>query len=115
MQPISQNSVRPVLSESRSQPISAPIIGTSHADVAQKSPIRLSESEVNKAISTANTALKLIASNLEFSRDESTGKSLVRIIDTGTKEVIRQFPTTEMLSISKAIDNFKGLLIHQKA
>jgi len=115
MQAIGQNLVRPILTESQSPPVSAPIIGSSHADVAQKDPVKLSESEVNQAIVTANAALKSIASNLEFSRDENTGKSLVRIIDTGTKEVIRQFPTAEMLSISKAIDNFKGLLIHQKA
>lgn len=73
------------------------------------------ESELKQAIKAANAALKEISSDLEFAHDESTGKTLVRVYDTNTKEVIRQFPTEEMLAIAHAIDNFRGLLIQQKA
>lgn len=73
------------------------------------------DSELKKAIEISNAALKQIASSLEFTQDASTGKELIRIYDRETKELIRQFPTEEMVAISKAIDNFKGLLIHQKA
>ena len=73
------------------------------------------DSELKKAIEVSNSALKQIASSLEFSQDKSTGKALIRVYDRGTHELIRQFPTEEMVSIAKAIDNFKGLLISQKA
>ena len=73
------------------------------------------DSELKKAIEVSNSALKQIASSLEFTQDNSTGKALVRVYDRETKELIRQFPTEEMVAIAEAIDNFKGLLIHQKA
>ena len=73
------------------------------------------ESELKLAIKVANAALKEISSDLEFAHDDTTGKTLVRVFDTNTKEMIRQFPTEEMLAIAKAIDGFQGLLIQQKA
>ena len=116
MQSVGQNLVRPILPEGQSHPVSIPVMGSSHSDVAQKAPpASPSDLELRQAIKAANTALKSIASNLEFSRDESTGKYLIRITDTSNNEVIRQFPTVEMISIAKEIDNFKGMLIHQKA
>jgi flagellar protein FlaG len=83
--------------------------------VSEKTPRTPDAKIIDEAISAANTALKSISSSLEFSKDSSTGKDLVRIIDTNSNEVIRQFPTEEMLAIARAIDNFKGLLIDQKA
>jgi len=40
---------------------------------------------------------------------------VVRIIDRATKEVIRQMPSEEMLSIAKALDSIKGLFVTQTA
>jgi flagellar protein FlaG len=39
----------------------------------------------------------------------------VRIVDSQTKEVIRQIPSEEMLAISKYMDQMSGKLIQQKA
>lgn len=83
--------------------------------VSEKTPEIPNAKILGQAIVTANTALKSISSSLEFSKDTSTGKDLVRVIDTKSNEVIRQFPTEEMLSIARAINNFQGLLIDQKA
>ena len=73
------------------------------------------DSDLKQAIDVSNSALKQIASSLEFAQDKSTGKTLIRVYDRTTNELIRQFPTEEMIAIAKAVDNFKGLLIHQKA
>lgn len=61
---------------------------------------------------------KLLQSNkkLEFSIDESTKQRVVRLVDMDTGDLIRQFPSEEMLSISQAIDKIQqGLLLKQKA
>jgi flagellar protein FlaG len=87
----------------------------SSAMVSQAKVAPPTDSELNKMIDTANKALGQIASSLEFSKDKSTGVPLIRVYDRDTKELIRQFPTDEMLSVSKAIDHFKGILIQQKA
>ena len=74
-----------------------------------------SPEQVRQAITAANGALKAISSSLEFTQDPSTGKTVVRIIDAGTKQVIRQFPSEEMLVIARAIDRMQGLLLKEKA
>lgn len=56
------------------------------------------------------------APELRFSVDESTGKSIVRITDPVTREVIQQIPSEQLLAIGKALDRFQqGLLLNRKA
>ena len=86
-----------------------------HSGAHPTEPVKPSDTQINEAIKTANSALKSISSSLEFSKDKLSGKDVIRVIDTSSKEVIRQFPTEEMLSVSRMIDQFKGVLIHQKA
>jgi len=59
--------------------------------------------------------VKPINSNLEFSVNDETGQLVVKIIDRATKEVIRQMPSEEMLSIAKTLDSIKGLFVQQTA
>lgn len=53
--------------------------------------------------------------NLEFSIDEATEKRVVKVIDSTTGDVIRQFPSEEALAIAQSLDRLKGLLLQQKA
>ncbi len=71
--------------------------------------------QVEEAAKTVNEFLKPINNSINFSLDEDTGITVVKVIDTATKEVIRQIPSEEMLVIAKAIDQMKGLLVKQKA
>jgi flagellar protein FlaG len=82
-------------------------------DIVKSTPP--TDSELQRVIEQSNSALKQIASSLEFSQDFSTGKTLIRVYDRTTSELIRQFPSEEMIAIAKGIDNFTGLLINQKA
>ncbi|GHD61099.1 flagellar protein FlaG [Jeongeupia chitinilytica] len=52
---------------------------------------------------------------IEFSIDDDTKTPLVKVIDTQSKEVIRQIPTQEALNIAKSIDKLRGLLVRDKA
>ena len=60
-------------------------------------------------------AIEPVAQNLLFSIDDDTGRTIVKVVDAQTDEVIRQMPSEEVLAISKAIDKLKGVLIQQKA
>ena len=60
-------------------------------------------------------AIAPVAQNLLFSIDDDTGRTIVKIVDSQTDEVIRQMPSEEVLAISKAIDKLQGLLIKQQA
>ena len=46
--------------------------------------------------------------------DSESDRVVVRIVDTQTKQTIRQIPSEEMLAISKSLDQLTGLLIQQK-
>lgn len=75
----------------------------------------MDDAQVKAAIQAANSALEAAQSGIEFSIDSASGKTIVRILDKQTNEVIRQLPSEEMLEIAKAIDRYEGMLLHQKA
>ncbi|GAB4115201.1 MAG: hypothetical protein Fur0026_00700 [Sideroxydans sp.] len=67
-------------------------------------------------VDNINHSLKQANKNLEFTIDTDTKKSIVKLVDTETGEVIRQFPSEETLAISKAIEHMQqGMLLKQKA
>lgn len=81
--------------------------------VAEQQP---SAEQVKNAVDSINRALKQSNKNLEFSVDESTKRQMFKLKDSETGDVIRQYPTEEMLAISRAIDQIQqGLLLKQEA
>lgn len=86
------------------------------ADPAQVAAQQPSAALLQNEMNHVNKALKLSNKNLEFTVDSDTKKSIVKLVDTETGEVIRQFPSEEALAISRAIDHIQqGLLLKQKA
>lgn len=75
----------------------------------------ISPQELQKAVDSMNDFVRSLRNTLNFSIDKDTGRTIVKVIDQATDEVIKQIPSEEMLAISKAIDKLKGLLIEQKA
>lgn len=75
---------------------------------------KLEPAEVKQASEQINEVLRQFERNLQFTVDEDTGIDVVRVIDTETEEVIRQFPSEEVLAIAKALDKLQGLLIRDK-
>jgi flagellar protein FlaG len=72
--------------------------------------------QVTQAVNSINEAMRSMSRDLEFSVDEDTKETVVKIVDQKTKEVLRQIPSVEALAIAKAIDQAQqGLLIKQKA
>lgn len=71
--------------------------------------------EVKESVSKINKAIQSISRDLEFSVDEDTKMNVVKVVDIKTKDVIRQFPSEEVLAIAKALDKLQGLLFKEKA
>ncbi len=51
---------------------------------------------------------------LQFSVDSATSSTVVRVIDSETKELIRQIPSEEILTISRRLEVATGLLVDDK-
>lgn len=59
--------------------------------------------QLHSAVQNANQAMQSSNRDLAFSVDTDTRQTVVKLMDTKTGDVIGQFPTHQMLEISKAI------------
>jgi flagellar protein FlaG len=86
---------------------------------AVKGPANVPSSEqLKEAVSQLNKASQDKSQGLEFSIDNDSKRTVVKVIDQTTKEVLRQIPTPEALEIAKALESKSttaGLLIQQTA
>jgi flagellar protein FlaG len=73
-----------------------------------------SREQLDQAMVEVKKALAPVARNLQFSIDDATGRSVVKVVDSSTNEVIRQIPSEELLAITRSIDKFSGLFVKQK-
>lgn len=71
--------------------------------------------QVKAAVEHINKFVQTMSSDLKFTVDEETGIQVVKVVDTKTKDVIRQMPSEEILAIAQVLDKLQGLIIHQKA
>ena len=70
---------------------------------------------VSEAVTSINQSMNTLARGLEFSIDTDSKRTVVKVIDQETKELIRQIPTEEALEIAQALEQAQGLLIKQTA
>lgn len=73
------------------------------------------QQQLESAVRSVQQFVRPMSGSLEFSMDDSTGKTVIKVIDRSTKELIRQIPSEEMLEIARALDRLQGLLVYQKA
>jgi len=81
-------------------------------------PQQPSSQQLQNAVNGLNQAMRQSNQNLEFSLDPGTKEPIAKVVDTKTGELIRQFPSEEMLAIARSIDEFQqrqGLLLSHKA
>lgn len=74
-----------------------------------------SQKELEAAVEQLNKSVQSKSQSLEFSIDNDSKRTIVKVIDQHTKEVLRQIPTPEALQIAKSLDTGKGMLISQEA
>ena len=86
------------------------------ADSLKTEPHQVSTQELKSAVAVINQAMQQSNQALEFSVDTDTEQTVVRMVDTSTGELIRQYPSEATLAISRGIEQFQqGLLLTQKA
>lgn len=88
----------------------------------QVTPQQPSSQQLKNAVDSINQAMRQSKQNLELSVDPDTKTPIVKMVDTETGKLIRQFPSDAVLAIASSIDKFlqqnqfqQGLLLKQKA
>jgi flagellar protein FlaG len=70
---------------------------------------------VDDAVKLINKFVETSSHGIHFSLDDSSGKTVVKIVEVETNTVLRQIPSAEALSIAQSLDKLQGLLIREKA
>ena len=79
-------------------------------------PSQPSAEQLKNAVDVINQVLQQSNHSIEFSVDSDTQTPVVKLVDTETGELLRQYPSEQTLAISQAIGDFQqGLLLTQKA
>ena len=74
-----------------------------------------SKDDLKNAVDKLNLSMTAASQDLEFSVDEDSKQTVVKLVDRNTHEVLRQMPTKEALEIAKSLDKAMGKLIDQHA
>lgn len=74
----------------------------------------LTPEQLAQAVTQIQDVIQQTAQSLQFSIDKDTGSTVVKVVDTESKKVLRQIPSEEVLAIAKALDKLQGLLVRQK-
>jgi flagellar protein FlaG len=82
--------------------------------IATKQKVASAEA-VEAAVKELNEFIKPASASIQFALDEDSGRTIVKMVDTETNEVVRQIPSEEALAISKALDRLQGLTVRMKA
>ena len=98
------------------QPIRSSDPAGSHVDEKTIDSVRATQDQrqLEQAINAVNDFVIPMATSIEFRIDQDTGKTIVKVIDTKTNEVVRQIPNEEMLAIAKSLNKLQGLILRQK-
>ena len=82
--------------------------------VINREPV-ISSQELDLKIAQLNEAMVSRNQAVVFSRDEATGKDVLRVNNKSTGELIRQIPNDEALKVTQSIDKMIGLIFNQRA
>lgn len=94
----------------------------SHADLSRIAKALVAEfdpadriDKTEQAVAKLNEILRDRERDLEFSVDEATGKTILKVIHAESGEVIRQIPPEELLQITRTFIEGTGSLIRAEA
>lgn len=71
--------------------------------------------DVEQAVSQVNQFVQNLSRDLQFTVDEHSGRTIIKVLDSETKEVIRQIPPEELLRIASHLSTDGSLLLKARA
>ncbi|MCM3511874.1 MULTISPECIES: flagellar protein FlaG [Carnobacterium] len=84
---------------------------------AKQEPIIVSEitkEELDATVEKANRFLLGLKTQFDFKIHEGTGRTVVRLIDKQTQEVVKEIPPEKMLDVLESIWDSAGILVDRK-
>jgi flagellar protein FlaG len=91
-----------------------PVVMPENAKVDVK-PVVVDKADLETAVKKLNDLVAPALQTVEFSIDSQSERLVVKVVDTSTKQVLRQIPNEEVLAMSKTLDKLQGLIGRQTA
>ena len=70
---------------------------------------------LEKAVKDLSAGAQNLQRSLQFSIDASSGRTVIKVIDKITQEVIRQIPEEEVLALAARLEKSTGRLVQDEA
>ncbi len=102
---------------SGAQGVQSPKVETPNSRGGSGSPKNTGNNQIpnlSALVKELNNAVKQFNTDISFSIDKDTGKTVIKVIDTDTKEVLRQIPPEDALRVSAHIKELMGILYDAK-
>ena len=94
------------------KPVQKPVVVAEKQDTVETSDAvqnssqikqEATKEELQSAVSKINDYVQNIQRSLQFTVDEESGKDVVTVLDTETEEIIRQYPSEEVLAFARQL------------
>jgi flagellar protein FlaG len=69
---------------------------------------------LQERVAELNDHMQNFNRSLQFTVDESSGDTVIKVIDSETDELVRQIPSQTLLDIRNAVDKYRGVLLEIK-
>lgn len=102
--------------------VAAPSTQVAPVDSPQTTPVNQAaastptDAQLKEAVDSINDAMKQNNSNVEFSIEKGSNKTVIKVVDSQTGQVISQFPSKAVLAISQMVTQSQpGALVQENA
>lgn len=65
---------------------------------------------IQDVVSGLNKMVQNLHRNLQFSVDDDSGETIIKVVDAETKELVRQIPSEEIVALRRRIKDAAGVL-----
>lgn len=73
------------------------------------------EVKVKEAVGNLNDFVQKLTRTLQFSVDEESGRTVIKVVDSETNQLIRQIPPEEVLVLARNLANGEGVILKEQA
>lgn len=104
-QSVDSDKVRPVQATRASQSLP----GESKAVLSEGSRPAASATDIDAAVRDINEHMQFEQRGLQFSVDKGSGRTIIKVMDLQTEEIIRQIPSEEALNFARKLNAGENL------
>lgn len=93
------------------EPQTAAVASVKEQDAKQET----SRAQVEKAVESISDFVQSVRRNINFSVDDTSGRIVVKVIDSESGDLVRQIPSEEALALAENLNSAGSVLFEAKA